>query len=142
MEPPEKVDSKYPWVNFSTPGIGWGNLANQEYHLAPEIFVSEGTPGSIVYDWVQKRGGVGGIHHLAYQVKSVEDIMKEWLEKGYAEFTSKEVMKCPGLVQVFTKPSVLTGVIFEFIEREGHGFCKDNVKALMESTAKLDVNMK
>ena len=32
------------------------------------------------------------------------------------------------------KPSELTGVIFEFIERGAYGFCKENVKALMEST--------
>jgi hypothetical protein len=142
LEPPEKIDSRYGWTNFSTPGHSWGHVSDQVFHLAPEIFVSEGTPGSIVYDWVQKRNGVGGIHHLAYQVDSVEDKMKEWLDKGYAEFTSPEVMKCPGLTQVFTKPSALTGVIYEFITREGHGFCKDNVKSLMLSTAKLDGNMR
>jgi hypothetical protein len=32
------------------------------------------------------------------------------------------------------KPSELTGVIYEFIEREGVGFCRDSVKELMEST--------
>ena len=62
---------------------------------------------------------------------------QEWKEKGYAEFTSAQPMKCPGLTQVFTKPSELTGVIYEFIERGEHGFCKDNVKALMDSTAGL-----
>jgi hypothetical protein len=42
------------------------------YHIAPEIFVSDGSPGSIVGDWVAARGGVGSIHHLAYQVPSVK----------------------------------------------------------------------
>jgi 4-hydroxyphenylpyruvate dioxygenase-like putative hemolysin len=56
------------------------------------------------------------------------------LEKGYAEFTSDKPMECPGLKQCFTKPSELTGVIFEFIERQEFGFCQQNVKALMEST--------
>ena len=51
-----------------------------------------------------------------------------------AEFTSDAPMHCEGLTQVFTKPSALTGVIFEFIERGTFGFCKENVKALMEST--------
>ncbi len=138
LEPPEKpsgTDLVIPWTTTTGAGAipenGWKGA---EYHMAPEIFVSQGTPGSIVGNWVAKRDGVGGIHHLAYQVESVEKKMEEWKEKGYAEFTSEKPMTCPGLTQVFTKPSALTGVIFEFIEREGHGFCKDNVKQLMLST--------
>jgi catechol 2,3-dioxygenase-like lactoylglutathione lyase family enzyme len=107
---------------------------NIEYHLAPEIFVSDGTPDSIVGKWVQQRNNIGGIHHIAFMVESVENTMKEWKEKGYAEFTSDIPMKCPGLTQVFTKPSELTGIIFEFIERGENGFCKDNVKELMKSS--------
>lgn len=106
-------------------------------HAPPEIFVSDGPPGSIVGDWVAARGGIGGIHHIAYQVLSVERIMKEWKEAGYAEFLSEEPMTCPGLTQVFTKPSELTGVIYELIERDGDGFCEDNVKDLMNSTKEL-----
>ena len=107
-----------------------------EYHAPPEIFVSDGGKGSIVGDWVSERGGVGGIHHIAYQVDSVEEVMKEWKEKGYAEFYTEEPIVCkdPNLTQVFTKPSELTGVIYEFINREGVGFCKDSVKELMQST--------
>ena len=57
-----------------------------EYHMAPEIFISDGSDGSIVKDWVAKRDGVGGIHHIAYQVDSVQKTMDTMLEKGYAEF--------------------------------------------------------
>lgn len=105
-----------------------------EFHLPPEIFVSDGTPDSIVGRWVARRDGVGGVHHMAYQVESVEKIMAEWQSKGYAEFSSNKPLTCPGLTQVFTKPSELTGVIYEFIERGEHGFCQDNVKDLMIST--------
>ena len=63
--------------------------------------------------------------------------MKEWQEKGYAEFTTQEPLMCPGLVQCFTKPSMITGIIYEFIERETVGFCKENVKDLMNSTKGL-----
>lgn len=63
--------------------------------------------------------------------------MEEWRAKGLAEFTSQQPLTCPGLTQVFTKPSELTGIIYEFIEREEYGFCKDNVRALMESTRGL-----
>ena len=108
-----------------------------DYHAPPEVFVSDGSTGSLVGDWVDARGGVGGIHHIAYQCDDVAHVMSEWKEKGYAEFLSDEPMTCPGLEQVFTKPSKLTGVIYELICRSDKGFCKDNVKNLMDSTKDL-----
>jgi catechol 2,3-dioxygenase-like lactoylglutathione lyase family enzyme len=134
LEPPEKLDAPVPWTTI-LPG-----QHQQQYHMPPEIFVSEGTPGSIVHDWVKARGP--GIHHIAIQVDSVDETMKEWQRKGWAEFTSEAPMKCEGLTQVFTKPSSLTGVIFEFIERGAFGFCKENVKALMESTKDVGAAIK
>ena len=106
------------------------------YHAPPEIFVSDGSVGSIVGDWVAERGGGGGIHHMAYQVDDVAGTMNCWKEKGFAEFYTEEPITCndPNLIQVFTKPSKLTGVIYELINRVGAGFCKDSVKALMESS--------
>lgn len=130
--PPEKAIENAPWSHL-VPNV----IHSLEYHMAPEIFVSEGTDGSVVADWVAKRDGVGGIHHLAYQVENVAETMNEWKEKGFAEFTTPEPLSCPGLVQVFTKPSELTGIIYEFIERETQGFCQENVKDLMDSTKYL-----
>jgi hypothetical protein len=144
--PPEKILQDLPWINEETFGfkqicevqrLGIPFVTKAEYHMAPEIFISDGSDGSIVKEWVAKRDGIGGIHHIAYQVESVEDKMKEWKEKGYAEFTTPEPLKCEGIVQVFTKPSELTGIIYEFIERDIHGFCQDNVKDLMKSTKGL-----
>lgn len=144
LEPPEKATKNVPWIHQTmVPHVAYnsnGSLKElgdyyQDYHLPPEIFVSDGPTGSIVGDWVTARNGVGGIHHIAYQVDSVEKTMQEWKAKGYAEFSSNEPMKCPGLTQIFTKPSILTGVIYEFIERGEHGFCADNVKNLMMATA-------
>ena len=126
LEPSEKVLANPPWKLF--------NLNSEEYHMAPEIFVSSGSPGSIVDQWVQNKGGIGGIHHIAYQVDSVQAIMDEWTTKGFAEFASEKPLQCPGLTQVFTKPLELTGVIYEFIERKAQGFCAENVKDLMNST--------
>ena len=130
LEPPEKIQ-RMPH-RFVHMGV-W------DLHMAPEVFVSDGTPDSVVGKWVAERNNVGGIHHIAYQVESVEGTMKEWLEKGYAEFTTEEPLTCPGLTQCFTKPSELTGVIYEFIERDidAQGFCRDNVKDLMTSTEGL-----
>lgn len=139
LEPPERRPNASFLAHVDYLEKGDGELT---YHMPPEIFVSEGSPGSIVHEWVRRRGGIGGIHHLAYQVDSVEGKMLEWAERGWGDFTSAEVMTCPGLKQVFSKPHRLTGVIFEFIERDGYGFCKDNVKDLMLSTAGLDANMR
>ena len=79
-----------------------------EAHAAPEIFVSEGSDNSIVAEWVEKNGP--GIHHLAYEVDSVEETMRKWSIDG-VEFMSEKPLICPGLVQVFTKPHPITGVI-------------------------------
>ena len=137
MVPPERnLNHLFPWTAME---IESTTQASQEYHIAPEVFISDGEPDSVVGKWVAARNGVGGIHHLAYQVDSVEAKMQEWREKGYAEFTTQDPLTCPGLTQAFTQPSALTGVIYEFIEREpqNQGFCKDNVKDLMNSTKDL-----
>ena len=33
----------------------------------PEVFISNGSPGSIVDKWVKERNG-GGVHHIAYSL--------------------------------------------------------------------------
>ena len=134
MCPPER--GKYLDINFIQYFSGFTHGPVQ-YHASPEIFVSEGSPESVVGKWVEARQGIGGIHHLAYEVDSVEKQMKKWTELGYAEFTTEDPMRCPGLIQCFTKPSELTGVIYEFIQRKGKGFCKENVLDLMTSTEGL-----
>lgn len=144
LNPPHVVDKQVVITPKHKEQLGIEDFAGSlmftqsvEYHRPPEIFVSQGTPGSIVDKWVKARDGIGGIHHLAYQVESVEETMKKWREEGWAEFTTNEPLTCPGIVQVFTKPHPLTGIIYEFIERDEFGFCKENVKDLMESTKDL-----
>jgi catechol 2,3-dioxygenase-like lactoylglutathione lyase family enzyme len=133
--PPEQITGHMPWISYLYHGG-----EHVEMHMAPEIFISDGSDGSVVREWVEQRNGIGGIHHLAYQVDSVEDKVREMKDMGYYEFTTDEPLKCPGLTQIFTKPSELTGIIYEFITREKEGFCKDNVKDLMNSTK--DINTK
>jgi len=129
LVPSELTNNNMPWIGEVYYAGEWN-----KYHMAPEIFISDGDENSIVGQWVKEHGGIGGVHHMAYQVDNVEKTMNEWREKGYVEFASEKPLTCPGLVQVFTKPSELTGIIYEFITREEHGFCKENVKSLMEST--------
>ena len=112
-----------------------------EFHAPPEIAVSDGALGSIVGDWVaETNNGNGGIHHIGYEVSDVAAVMKDWKKKGYCEWFSDEplVDEKAGLVQVFSKPTELTGLIYELITRgkNNKGFSEKNVKALMESTKK------
>jgi catechol 2,3-dioxygenase-like lactoylglutathione lyase family enzyme len=131
LEPPEKKPG-YAFVQMV--GGGFSSPPDAEFHMPPEIFVSSGPPGSIIDKWVQARGGVGGIHHLAYQVDDVQAKVDEWRAKGWL-FTTPAPLQCEGLTQIFSMPHQLTGVVFEFIKRSGqHGFCKNNVAKLMGST--------
>jgi len=144
MAPPEdRHENVLEWtVNLADQdlenGVEKQELNFHAYHAPSEIFVSDGPKGSIVGDWVEERGGIGGIHHIAYEVDDVEAVMKDWVKNGYAEFYSEKPLACEetNLVQVFTKPSELTGVVYELIARgkSNKGFCEKNVKALMEST--------
>jgi len=133
LQPPEKKEEGIPWIVTGLDPL------QSEYHLAPEIFVSDGPEGSIVGDWVKARGGIGGIHHIALLTDDVRATMKLWIDRGFAEFTTTDVLTCPEdeLDQVFTKPNPLTGVIYEFIKRGAKGFCNKNVERLMTSTKGL-----
>ena len=137
--PPEKRSENIEdWnININPGLISFPPKEGFNLHAPPEIFVSDGEEDSIVGQWVKSRGNVGGIHHLAYEVEDVEKTMTDWKEKGYVEFLSEEPLTCqePKLTQVFSKPSELTGVIYELIKREDNkGFCEKNVEQLMEST--------
>ena len=101
----------------------------------PEIFISDGTEYSIVGEWVKERNG-GGVHHLAYQVNNIQEIVNEWKKNG-VEFLTDNVIDCPedNMKQIFSKPvKELGNVIIELIEREDKGFCQNSVKDLMNST--------
>lgn len=126
LTPPERL--------FETAALSVSTVFDIKYHSPPEIFVSQGTEGSIVDKWVKERGGVGGIHHIAYQVDDVAKVMQMWKKNGWAEFTTEQPIVADGLSQCFTKPHPLTGVVYEFIFRTTKGFNVDNVKNLMEST--------
>lgn len=132
LEPGSKASNFVPWIHT----ISLPSSEKVEYHLPPEVFISQGSPNSIVDKWVAKNGN--GLHHMALLVDSVEKTQAEWTENGFAEFASDEANKCPGLTQIFSRPSELTGFVWELIEREPgeDGFCQQNVKKLMESSTK------
>lgn len=110
-----------------------------EFRL-PEVFVSEGSPGSIVEKWISNTpNGIGGIHHLAYKVNNIDEVFNKWKDKGI-EFLTDGIVDCPedNLRQIFTKPQdLLGGIIIELIQRGDKGFCTKSVKDLMNSTKEL-----
>ena len=61
-ENPSELD--FDWVKQFPISDITKSIFNKEvtYHMAPEIFISDGTDGSIVKEWVDKRDGIGGIH--------------------------------------------------------------------------------
>lgn len=106
----------------------------------PEVFISEGSPGSIVANWVDKHGS--GIHHIAKHVDDVVATMEQWKAKGWASFTTDKPIESTDLIQCFTNPHPITGIVYEFINvKNGRGFSTENVKRLMESTVNSDVPM-
>lgn len=111
--------------------VRFDQLRSAEYHMAPEIFVSDGSNSSIVANWVKNHGP--GIHHIAYETVNVEEMMKHWKAEG-VEFASDKPLICEDLIQIFTRPHPITGIIYELIQRQTFGFCKSNVKQLMKST--------
>ena len=139
MVPPEKdngIHSVLP-IPWSVASVGVGKPV--EHHLAPEIFISDGTGQSIVGSWVEQRGGVGGIHHMAYQVTDIKETVEHWKRSGI-QFLSEEIIDCPedDLRQIFTQPlEMVGGVIFELIERGDKGFCQNSVRDLMNSTKEV-----
>lgn len=138
LEPTEKSLPMMPFLCTSFMPVGPRVPQLQvEYHLAPELFISSGPPGSLIDNWVNDwTGGRGGLHHVALQVEDVRETMKEWISHGWL-FTTDDALSCEDLTQVFSKPNAYFGIIFEFIERRGqHGFCAKNVSKLMASTAK------
>mgnify|MGYP006407569277 CR=1 FL=1 len=105
-----------------------------------EIFISDGDAESIVGKWVKARGGIGGVHHMAYRVKDIDDTVEGWKKQDIVEFLTDDIIDCPDddLRQIFTKPlDYMGGIIIELIERGAKGFCQNSVKNLMESTKEL-----
>lgn len=104
------------------------------YQTMPDLFISSSSdPNSVVAKYVANRDSVGGVHHLAYAVDSVDGTMKTFKDAKFAFLTEKPLV-CEELTQTFSKPSDLVNVIFEFIERRQASFCKSSVGKLMDST--------
>lgn len=124
----EVVDSFLPFNNDKVSCIV---LKHSKYDL-PEIFISEGLEDSIVKNWINKNGS--GVHHIAFKVDNLDKEIGIFKSKGI-KFSSENPIVCEDLKQIFTEPlDFLGGICIELLERSTHGFCKDSVKQLMETT--------
>lgn len=121
---------------FNGGGLIYPPPGPSTYHLPPEIFVSDGKPGSVVHEWVEKYGP--GVHHMAYLVDNVARETQRWKDNGWGNFLSEDPLSCPGIEQIFSEPVEVVGnIIFEFISRGDRGFCKESIRGLMDSTKDL-----
>ena len=104
------------------------------YQTMPDIFISSSSdPNSVVAKYVANRDSIGAPHHFAFSTDSVTDTMKKF-HAANMEFLTDSPMICEELTQVFTRPSDLVNIIFEFIERRQASFCRSSVGRLMDST--------
>ena len=106
----------------------------------PVIVVSEGlTHDSVVEKYVEKYGG--RIHHLAYLVKDIDEVVRIQRDRGI-KFTTDYIIgsEDEGIKQIFTLPTESANHIIEYVQRFGDFdgfFTPSNVGALMKSTEKL-----
>ncbi len=106
-------------------------MISAEVHLQGVKFVlCQGTtPESPISRLVDKHGPT--VHHVALSVDDVEATREDLLLRG-VEFTTN-VINGPGLTQAFTGREVNTGLMLEFVHRNGEeGFLDSNVSALFK----------
>lgn len=78
-----------------------------------------------------------GVAHIAFEVDNVEDAVSALQSQGM-EFDTN-IIRGPGLIQVFSSRSSDTGLSFEFIHRDNvDGFCDENIQELFLQIEKAD----
>ncbi|MEA2070808.1 MAG: VOC family protein [Asgard group archaeon] len=128
------------YKTFQVPKANAITTSIKLFDTLPVIVISEGlSKDSIVEKYCQKYGS--RVHHLAYEVTNIDEIVKIQQERGI-EFTTEEIIgsEPEGIKQIFTKPTESTNHIIEYIQRFGDFdgfFTPSNIENLMKSTQKL-----
>jgi len=95
--------------------------------LGPLQLVQATNPESQVSRFIQHYGQ--GVQHVALQVNNIEGLVQR-LDRRGPRF-STDIVKSPGLRQIFTKRSAQTGLMLELIERgEFSGFTDENIDSV------------
>ncbi|TMP29960.1 glyoxalase [Pseudoalteromonas rubra] len=101
-------------------------MASEEFSVVLLVSNSE---GSQIERYIEQYGT--GVQHVAFQVEGIENVYEELQKKGM-EF-STEILCSAGLKQVFSKRDANTGMMYEFIERDGNfSFEDSNINRLFE----------
>lgn len=76
------------------------------------------SPESTVAKFIEKNGGRGGIHHIAYKVKNIEEKLAEVAAKGAQLIDKTPRPGADGMTIAFLHPKSTAGVLTEFCEKK------------------------
>lgn len=75
-------------------------------------------PESTVAKFIEKNGGRGGFHHIAYAVNDIEARLQEVSEKGVQLIDKTPRGGAEGLTIAFLHPKSTAGILTEFCEKK------------------------
>jgi len=76
------------------------------------------SPESTIAKFMEKNGGRGGIHHIAYKVQNIEEKLKEVADKGVQLIDATPRKGAEGMTIAFLHPKSTAGVLTEFCEKK------------------------
>jgi methylmalonyl-CoA/ethylmalonyl-CoA epimerase len=76
------------------------------------------SPESTVAKFIEKNGGRGGFHHIAYAVNDIEARLAEVAEKGVQLIDKTPRSGAEGMTIAFLHPKSTAGILTEFCEKK------------------------
>lgn len=76
------------------------------------------SPESTVAKFIEKNGGRGGFHHIAYAVNDIEARMQEVADKGVQLIDKTPRSGAEGMTIAFLHPKSTAGILTEFCEKK------------------------
>lgn len=76
------------------------------------------SPESTVAKFIEKNGGRGGFHHIAYAVNDIEARLQEVSEKGVQLIDKAPRGGAEGMTIAFLHPKSTAGILTEFCEKK------------------------
>ena len=76
------------------------------------------SPESTVAKFIEKNGGRGGFHHIAYAVNDIEARLQEVADKGVQLIDKTPRSGAEGMTISFLHPKSTAGILTEFCEKK------------------------
>lgn len=76
------------------------------------------SPESTVAKFIEKNGGRGGFHHIAYAVNDIEARLQEVADKGVQLIDKTPRNGAEGMTIAFLHPKSTAGILTEFCEKK------------------------